>query len=319
MTVPGWRMVAHVACWLVIGAALGWLALQLLGERVGRFVTPLQALTPWVVPFVFVAAVVALAFGRHVTAGTGAVTGAVFLALVAPLAFPGGLPEAAGDEALTITHANLLYSNPRIDDAIAAILATDADVLAFSELTPEFAAAIDASGIGDRYPYRVVRPGTAAVGLGIWSRVPISPGDPVDGSTMTLTADVAVAGEVMHLVLAHPLPPLFQADHWRAEMRAMAAIDDATLARTVVVADLNVSYFHPPFRRFLDRTDLRDVHQALGEGFSVSWPTDEVVPPFVRLDHALVGERVTATAIDDHDVPGGDHRAFTVTVSWAAG
>ena len=308
-----------MACWLVIGPALGWIALQLLGDRVGRFVTPLQALTPWTVPFVFVAAVVAVVLGRHVAAGTGAVTGAVFLALVAPLAFPAGLPEPAGVDTLTITHANLLYSNPRIDAAIEVILATDADVLAFSELTPEFAAAIDASAIGDRYHYRIVRPGAAAVGLGIWSRVPIDTGEPIDGSTMTLAVEVGVGGTPMQIVLAHPLPPLFQADHWRAEMRAMASLDDATLARTVMVADLNVSYFHPPFRRFLDRTDLRDVHQALGDGFSVSWPTDEVVPPFVRLDHALVGERVTATAIDDHDVPGGDHRAFTVTVSWAAG
>lgn len=310
--------VVHVACWLTITGAAAVLSAQLLGDRVGRSVTPLQALTPWLVPFAAVAAVVALALGRHAAAATGAVVGLVFLALVAPLAFPSSLPRSAGGDDLSIAHANLLYSNPTIDEAIVALLALDADMIAVSELTPEFADAIAASAVGERYPHTLLRPGDAAVGLGIWSRVPIAPGPVVAGSTMTLSAEVDLDGESLVVLLAHPLPPLFHGERWRREMTAMAQLADDVRARTVVVADLNVSYYHPPFRRFLDATGWRDVHHALGRGFSVSWPTDEAVPPFVRLDHALVGERVTATAIADHDVPGGDHRAFTVTVSWAA-
>jgi endonuclease/exonuclease/phosphatase (EEP) superfamily protein YafD len=312
----------HVVCWLVIAGATAVLAAQLLGDRVGRYVTPLQALTPWLVPFAGVAAVVALGLGQHAAAAAGAGVGLVFLALVTPLAFPASLPRPAGDAQLTIVHANLLYSNPSIDEAIDALLALDADLIALSELTPDFAGAIAASPIGEHYPYTVLRPGEAAVGLGIWSRVPIAPGPVVEGSAMTLTAEVDAFGgegdEPMVVLLAHPLPPLFDGEHWRQEVTAMERIDDDVRERTVLVADLNVSYYHPPFRRFVDATGWRDVHQALGRGFSVSWPTDATLPPFVRLDHALVGGRVTATAIDDHGVPGGDHRAFAVTVSWAA-
>jgi len=308
----------HVACWLAISGATAVLAAQLLGDRVGRYVTPLQALTPWLVPVATVAAVVALTLGRHAAAATGAVVGLVFLAFVAPLAFPSELPPSAGGEELTIAHANLLYSNPTIDVAVDALLALDADIIAVSELTPEFASAIAASPLGERYPHTLLRPGGAAVGLGFWSREPIRPGPTILGSTMALSAEVDLDGEPLVVLLAHPLPPLFHGERWRREMTAMAQLDDDVRARTVLVADLNVSYYHPPFRRFLDATGWRDVHQALGRGFSVSWPSDEVMPPFVRLDHALVGERVTATAIADHDVPGGDHRAFAVTVSWAA-
>lgn len=311
------RSALHLVCWCAVVVCTGWMCLQLLGGRVGRWTTSAQALTPWVVPWAAIAAVVAVSLGRNVAAISAALVAGTFLALVAPLAVPSGLPDAGGP-GVTVLHANLLYSNPDIGGAIRELLAVDADVIAVSELTPEFAAAFDASAIGERYPYRVARPGDAAIGLGIWSRRPITEGDPVPGSTMTLTADLELDGRTLHLLLAHPLPPLFQGDHWLAEMTVMRALSAERLADMVVVADLNVSYYHPPLRRFLDDTDLRDVHVALGRGFSFSWPTDEVVPPFVRLDHALVGENVTATTIEDHDVPGGDHRAFAVTVAWAA-
>lgn len=308
----------HLVCWIVVVVAAGWLGLQAFGWHVGRWTTSAQALTPWVVPWAIVAAVVATALGRNGAALAGALVGVGFLALVAPLAFPARLPAADGSGSLTVLHANLLYSNPDIDRAIDAIVAVDADIIAVSELTPGFVAAIDASPIGHSHPYRLVRPGGAAVGLGIWSRVPIEDGEPLPDSVMTLPADVHLAGRTLHLLLAHPLPPLFHAARWRAEMDAMRSLPHGRLDDTVVVADLNVSYYHPALRRFLADTGLRDVHVAEGRGFSFSWPTDELVPPFVRLDHALVGNRVTATAIDDVDIPGADHRAFVVTVAWAA-
>ena len=254
MVTPRWRSSVAALCWLVVAAGVGWMALQMLGDRVGRWTTSAQALTPWVVPWAIVAAAVATLLARRAAAVTGAVTGIAFLALTAPLAFPDHLPAAAGTDRLTITHANLLYSNPHIDDAITALLATDADVIALSELTPAFADAIADSPIGRTYPYTLLAPGGAAIGLGIWSRVPLVDTGTVPGSTMSLTADIEVAGEPMRLVLAHPLPPLFNGAHWRTEMAALADVPADEQARTVLVADLNVSYYHPPFRRFLDRT-----------------------------------------------------------------
>jgi endonuclease/exonuclease/phosphatase (EEP) superfamily protein YafD len=308
----------HTLCWIVVVVAAGWLGLQTLGWHVGRWTTSAQALTPWVVPWAIVAAVTAAVLGRHGAALAGALVGTGFLALVAPLAFPARLPAADGSGTLTVLHANLLHSNPRIDQAIDAIVAVDADIVAVSELTPEFAAAIDASSIGSGHRHRIVRPGNAAVGLGIWSRVPIDAGEPIPGSTMTIAADVRLAGRTLHVVLAHPLPPLFHGTRWRSELDALRSMPGGRIDATLLVGDMNVSYYHPALRRFLADTDLRDVHVAEDRGFSSSWPTDSPVPPFVRLDHAFVGGRVTATAIDDVDIPGADHRAFVVTVAWAA-
>lgn len=308
----------HFLCWVVVVVAAAWLGLQALGWHVGRWTTSAQALTPWVVPWAIVASVIATLAGRHAAALAGALVGIGFLALVAPLAFPARLPAADGGPTITVLHANVQYSNPDIGAAIAAIEAADADIVALSELTPDFAAAIDASAIAEDHPYRITRPGNGAIGLGMWSRLPIEEGEPLPDSAMTLPAEVHLADRTLHLLLAHPLPPLFHGTRWRAEMDAMRSLPRDRLDDTLVVADLNVSYYHPALRRFLADADLRDVHVARGRGFSFSWPTDEPVPPFVRLDHALVGDRVTAPAIADVDIPGADHRAFVVTVAWAA-
>jgi len=59
----------------------------------------------------------------------------------------------------------------------------------------------------------------------------------------------------------------------------------------------------------------RDAHELLGHGWSVSWPMDEglLPPPFVRIDHALFGNDLTPTAIDDFEVTNSDHKGFVVT------
>jgi endonuclease/exonuclease/phosphatase (EEP) superfamily protein YafD len=310
--------IAHtLAVVAVIGAAT-CLALQLAGDRLGAVIAPAQALTPWVVPFALPATVVAIVLGRYLTATVGGVTVMGFVALVVPVVFPAELPPAAtGAPEVTIVHSNLLYSNPTIDDAITALLATGADVIAVSELTPEFQRTIERSPIGAEYPFASTKPTRGAGGLGIWSRQPLVAGPRPPDSRMTLSAEVDLGGRPLVILLAHPPPPLRHVDEWRTEMAAIAARPVAERQRTVLVADLNVSYFHPAFRRFLDRTGWLDVHTARGKGFSASWPTDRRVPPFVRLDHALVGADVTATKIEDVDVPGSDHRGFVVGVSWA--
>lgn len=301
---------------VLVGAA-ACLALQLLGDRLGFLIASAQALTPWVVPFAVPATVAAVVLGRYAIAALGVLTVVAFAVLVVPLLVPAELPPAdASSPALTIVHSNLLYSNPTIDDAIAALLATGADVIAVSELTHEFERAIERSRIGAEYPFTSTKPMQGAGGLGIWSRLPLVPGPRPLDSRMSLSAEVDLGGRPLVILLAHPPPPLRHADEWRSEMDALARRPASERERTVLVADLNVSYFHPAFRRFLAGTGWRDVHTARGRGFSVSWPTDRLVPPFVRLDHALVGADVTATAIEDVDVPGSDHRGFVVRVSW---
>jgi hypothetical protein len=58
-----------------------------------------------------------------------------------------------------------------------------------------------------------------------------------------------------------------------------------------------------------------DAHTTHGRGFSTSWLTDEWMPAFVRLDHALTGDGLVSTGVEDFTVPGSDHRVFVVSVA----
>jgi endonuclease/exonuclease/phosphatase (EEP) superfamily protein YafD len=305
--------------WVLLTGCAVVLAVQLGGDRAGPVITTLQTLTPWLLPVALSAALLAVTRQQWTAGVAGAAVLVGYLAVIAPLVLRSPLPSPAGDARLTVLHANLLYRNPSFASTLAVLERADTDVIAVSELTPAFAGQIAASSIGQRYPYSELRPTEAALGIGLWSKRPFTVGPDLPGTSTTLVVGVDHAGRQLRIVLTHPIPPIFNEPRWRTEFDALAAQPAVDVERSLIVGDLNVSYYNPPLRRLLADTGTRAVHIALGKGFGSSWPTHRRwLPAFVRLDHALVGDQVTATAIEDLDLPGSDHRAFTVTVTWAA-
>jgi endonuclease/exonuclease/phosphatase (EEP) superfamily protein YafD len=116
------------------------------------------------------------------------------------------------------------------------------------------------------------------------------------------------------VVAMHVPTPLVAFEAWRRDLHTAEQIGRDATGPTMVIGDFNATYWHPDFRRLLD-AGFVDAHTASGQGFSTSWPTDSLVPPFVRLDHALTIGGLVATEVDDFEIPGSDHRGFVVTVS----
>jgi endonuclease/exonuclease/phosphatase (EEP) superfamily protein YafD len=108
--------------------------------------------------------------------------------------------------------------------------------------------------------------------------------------------------------------PIKDVGAWRDDLATAARIGREADGPTLLVGDLNSSYWHPDFRRLLD-VGFVDAHAAAGSGFSTSWPRNWSVPPFVRLDHALTTGGLVSTDVVDLDVPGSDHRGLVVTVA----
>ena len=92
--------------------------------------------------------------------------------------------------------------------------------------------------------------------------------------------------------------PLVDFDAWRTDLATAAEIGRTTTEPTLLIGDLNSSYWHPDFRRLLD-AGFVDANAAAGSGFSTSWPTGKVIPAFVRLDHALTIDGLVSTDIVD--------------------
>jgi endonuclease/exonuclease/phosphatase (EEP) superfamily protein YafD len=312
------RWATEWLAWGVIVVTVAVLVTQAVGWCGSRFVAVGQALTVVLGGLGVLAVICGWAWSdRPMTiAALAVVAGSLVVILPAVRR-----PAAPGTGSrLTVFHANLLFENTRRPAALAAaVLGVDADILALSELHPAHAAALLADPGADRYPHRFDRTATNADGMAVWSRYPLAD---VEWVAMEVRPAVIATvclpgGDAVRLVLAHPNPPTTRRGlrHWEPSMDAIHEAASAPGPPTIIVADLNAARWHPPLRRLLAR-GWRDVHEAAGRGLSVSWPTAGLWPiPFVRLDHALVGDGLDVVAVRDLPVPGSDHRGFVATVA----
>ncbi len=310
----GLRRACELAGWLATAAAGLLLLTQTFGWNGSQFVATMQALTP----YLLLTAVPVAGLARWATADRLAVTASLVgvggLILAAPLVFAAGppAPDPAATE-VTVAAVNLFFSNPVVDDAATALLAHDADAIVFSEFTAEHQVALRAHPLSVAYPYKIERVGLFAGGMALWSRYPIKEGERPD--TVNYTLDITMEGPdgPVRLLGVHPPTPISFFDGWVEDLATFGGLGADARQPTLIIGDFNASYWHPPFRDLL-RQGFTDAHTAHDRGFSTSWPTDRWFPSFVRLDHALTGNGLTSTEVEDFTVPGSDHRGLVVSV-----
>jgi endonuclease/exonuclease/phosphatase (EEP) superfamily protein YafD len=301
-----WLIVAFVGL-VTITQAFGWS-----GTAV---VAVVQSLTPYLAIALVPVMVVALLRRRLLIVTVASSVGFGLGVLTAPLAFPGPHVSAVADSSgLRVASLNLYYENPEINAVADVLAAVDADVILFTEYTIEHQAALEASSVADRYPYRTERTGSGVRGIAVWSRLPIDDKGRLVEVVDSIELDVEGLDGVIRIIGMHLPTPVSDFTAWRDELDDAAEIGRSAERPTLLIGDLNSSYWHPPFRELLD-AGFVDAHTADGSGFSTSWPTNSWIPPFVRLDHALTTGGLVSTDVADFDVPGSDHRGLVVTVA----
>lgn len=304
----------EIAAWAALAVMLLVSFTQLAGIDDRRVIAVLQALTPFVMLSAVPIGGVALLYRKYPMAIVSVVPVVVFAVLAAPLVLA-SKPPAVDDTAprFTLTFANLLAPNVTPELAAADVAATGADVLVLGEFTDEFAAAFEAL-VGADYPYRAEHPLPNPAGIALWSKLPIRTGGVIDlEGRPTIDVVLDVDGRAARVLGVHPSPPTHDAPYWVQQLRDIGDLAADGDVPTVIVGDFNAARWHPSFRELLDR-GWTDVHEALDEGWSVSWPTDEGMwpPTFVRLDHALFGTGIAPVQLRDYSVTGSDHEAFMV-------
>jgi len=311
----GWERALRLAAWLVVGAVGLLMLTQAFGWAGTRLVAVVQSLTPYLIAALAPIALVAARRGQARLGFTAGLVGLSGVVLAIPLVFTPSQPPARDlSVGVTVASINLLYTNDVVDRSADAVLAQDADVIVFSEYTAEHQQVLTAHPLADDYPFKIDRDGLRAGGIAIWSRYPLNEGDRLP--TVNYSADVTIDGPDgrFSIVGVHPPAPVFSFDSWKRDLELLVDRAQAATTPTLVIGDLNASYWHPVFRDLLD-TGFVDAHMAHGRGFSSSWPSGRWRLPFVRLDHALTGRRLVSTDVADFDVPGSDHRGFVVTVA----
>jgi endonuclease/exonuclease/phosphatase (EEP) superfamily protein YafD len=307
-------IIVGIVAWALIAVMAVILVTQFVGWTGTYVVVTLQAATPYVlalsVPIGMIAAIAG--WWPLVVAATSMATALVVMSL--PLRHPRNQREQPhGPRVIRVFHGNLLYYNGRTADLARVVARLDADVLALTEYTPTHAGGLYVSRLGPEFPYRIEHPESTAGGSALWSRHPLTEIAAPPALYQSTAAIVDVDGGVTVYVV-HPPNPLENIRPWRDEIHGLARSVGVMDPPSIVVGDFNATYWHPPFRRLL-AAGWRDAHILAGRGFSSSWPNHwPLVPPFLRLDHALVDASLAVADAVDVDLPGSDHRGFVVSV-----
>lgn len=312
---PGLTTAVELGAWTVVAGVGAIMVTQALGWAVTPLVVVAQSLTPYLGVVVIVVALVALWTRRLLLVTVASAIGFGIVVLGTPLAFPGEQPDPIdGAVGLEVASVNLLFSNDRITDVAEQMGHLTADVIVFTEYTEQHQDELLASPVAERYPHRTDRAGPRGEGVAIWSTMPVEVAG--DADTDSTSIDVTVGGPdgAIRVVAVHLPTPLDDFASWSHDLRAATEVGRTANGPTLLIGDVNASYWHPDFRRVLD-AGFVDAHTAVGSGLSTSWPTTWPLPPFVRLDHALTTGGLVATDVEDFSVAGSDHLGMIVTVA----
>ena len=306
-------VIAGVVAWALIAVMAAILVTQFVGWTGTSVVVTLQAATPYLLALSIPIGLIASIAGWWLLAVAAIPMAIALVAMSLPLRRPrNGRQQPDRTRVIRVFHGNLLCYNGRTADLARVVARLDADVLAFTEYTPTHAGGLYVSPLAD-YPYRIEYPESAAGGSALWSRHPLTEVAAPPALYQSTAAILDVDGGVTVYVV-HPPNPLENIGRWRDEIHGLARSVAILDPPSIIVGDFNATYWHPPWRRLL-AAGWRDAHILAGRGFSSSWPNHwRWLPPFLRLDHALVSKSLVVTEAVDVDLPGSDHRGFVVSV-----
>ncbi|MEV0628611.1 endonuclease/exonuclease/phosphatase family protein [Nonomuraea wenchangensis] len=293
--------------WTVVTLLAFWALIRAGGLETGSFLTQLMTVTPH--GAVLAALTALLLARRNRPAALVAATACVVLAAcVAPRLTAEEQPAASGP-LLRVLTVNL-FSRADAATVVDLVRREAVDVFTALELSPEEAERLDAAGLAELLPYRVLQEAPGAIGSGIYARRPLTElpdlFTPI-GHNMPAAALTLPGGAAVEIVAVHPDPPLGRKEAgWNAALSALPPAG-TTGAMRVLAGDFNASIDHRAFRELLERGYV-DAAAQVGKGLAATWPNYRPVPPIIAIDHVLADERMAVRRVEVVDVPGTDHR-----------
>lgn len=295
------RGVVLLVCWLVLLAVAGLIAARVLGlDGHWHLFLPLSGL-----PLVAAGTLILLILLVMMRAGWTASFALLLVVVLSLLVLPRILPDEPdvpeGSPRLRVASVNLYRGLVNARAVVEQVRRRQIQVLAVQELTPDGLAALEAAGIGELLPYRVL----ARPDSNLFSALPLAspaPGWPAGVAT------VQAGDRTVGLLAVHTVYPVGSVTGWQASFERLQRQLGRPPAALVVLGDFNASLDHAPLRRLIRSAGLADSHAELGH-WAPTWPVwGRPVPPLVQLDHVLHGPGIAPVALHEFYVPGTDHK-----------
>ncbi len=306
-----WRgRLADWAALLLTVQGLAWL-----GGLAGDWWWPLGLLQHFPVQQAILAGVlgaILLATGQRRWAALAGGLLAWHAAWAAPAWWPQA-PAAGSGPGLRIAAANVLAFRADSAEAVAALRAMDAEVLAVLECTPAWERRLRAE-FARSHPHQLGEARDDAFGILLLSRWPLADAAVIslDGVTPSILAEVHRPDLRLRVLATHPPPPMRAAvaGIHRRHLRAIPALLASSTGPVAVIGDLNATPTSSAFRRLLADAALRDSRR--GHGHGATWPA--ALGAFgIPIDHILL-RRAAARTRGTAAIPGSDHRAVWAEV-----
>lgn len=191
---------------------------------------------------------------------------------------------------LTVFAWNLLIANRNMELMLSTIGSIDPDVIVLTEVGPWHEAAL--RSLEQRYPHALWLPQRNTRGMAVLSRVPYTQfGRHTMGEAQTLAIEARLPSQgdcpEMSILGIHTASPNLEG---RFRIRDSELLEVAEWAKgsqraSMVIGDMNISPWSPPFGAMLRSSGLRDSRDY--RGLFPSWPSD--LGFFgIPIDHAMV-------------------------------
>lgn len=225
-----------------------------------------------------------------------------------PFWLPAGGAESSGDAPpVSVIAVNVLRFNTETGPTLAYLRDRGADVVAVSEVSPEWATALES--LAAVYPHRFVVPRLDSFGSAVLSRWPLVNPRLVtlgDADYPCLVAGVEHPAGGFMFVAVHPFPPM-SADRSRrlvAHLEAVGRFVAAAHQPCIVAGDFNATPFSAGYRRFVATSGLRDT--ALGRGLQCTWNA-HLFAPRIPIDHIFASAAAAVARREIGPDLGSDH------------
>jgi endonuclease/exonuclease/phosphatase (EEP) superfamily protein YafD len=194
--------------------------------------------------------------------------------------------------------------------------AQQADIVILVEVLPG-TYPILRSALGDRFPHVVPATAPQENESIILSRYRLTEPQRLPATSPEWSAAAAVPGVgPVNVIAAHPCNPLCGQGLWASEHRSLLERAEQLNGRPEIIAgDFNATDDHLPMRTMADHGFV-SAADILGSGWMPTFPANSpIFPPLIEIDHVLVNDRLTVTALHSFRVDNTDHLGLIARIA----
>lgn len=204
-----------------------------------------------------------------------------------------------------VLQSNINKNYYQYSQLISLVREEKPDIAVFLEVSQANAKKFEV--LRDILPYSIAAPAGDIDGTLVYSKLPLknSSVKPIGEGRESILADIAIQGQSLSLITAHPSNALGKA-FVEERNRQFAAIGDyvAQVKNPLVVGDFNVTMWSPYYKRFVSKARLRNVRA--GFGILPTWPTFRPLL-YIPIDHCFVRRDIKVLNVRTGRKVGSDH------------